>query len=50
MLYSIGEDFQDNGGKEHPDKQWGRSEGGDKVFWPLDSEKWDPVKQGIDDQ
>ncbi len=49
VLYSIGEDFQDNGGKENPDKRWGRK-GGDRVFWPLDSEKWDPVKQGIDDQ
>ncbi len=48
VLYSIGVDFQDNGGKENPDDRWGRSEGGDKVFWPLDSEKWDPVKQGIE--
>ncbi len=48
VLYSVGEDFQDNGGKENPDDRWGRSEGGDKVFWPLDSEKWDPVKQGIE--
>ena len=36
ILYSIGEDFEDSGGIENPDNEWGTAEaGGDRVFWPL---------------
>jgi hypothetical protein len=47
VLYSIGQDFKDNKGKQDPDYRWGKPER-DRVFWPLDSEKWNPVKQGIE--
>ena len=40
VLYSVGEDFDDNGGKQHPDRPWGNHEhGGDRVFWPVDAEE-----------
>ena len=32
LLYSVGEDFDDDGG--HHDNKWGR-EDGDYVFWPV---------------
>ncbi len=36
ILYSLGEDMDDDGGKQTPDDWWGRSEaGGDRVFWPV---------------
>ena len=34
VLYSLGEDFEDNGGIEDPEDSWGRKEKGyDRVFW-----------------
>ncbi|MCD6394912.1 MAG: hypothetical protein J7M40_15590, partial [Planctomycetes bacterium] len=45
VLYSIGGDFQDNGGKENPERRWGRSEGGDRVFWPLNPDKFEPPEK-----
>ena len=37
MLYSVGADFQDNGGKHDP--KWGQeAQGGDFVFWPVQNE------------
>lgn len=41
VLYSVGVDFKDDGGKVHPTgRDWGTdSKGGDRVFWPLDSEE-----------
>jgi hypothetical protein len=34
-LYSLGADFDDDGGIENPDNQWGQIKegGGDRVFW-----------------
>ncbi|MBN1437487.1 MAG: hypothetical protein JW936_10480 [Sedimentisphaerales bacterium] len=35
VLYSLGEDFDDDGGWQNPDSPWGHGdEGGDRVFWP----------------
>ena len=37
VLYSVGHDFDDDGGKQNPENAWGRrEEGGDKVFWPVE--------------
>ncbi|KPK75587.1 MAG: hypothetical protein AMJ79_10845 [Phycisphaerae bacterium SM23_30] len=39
ILYSWGEDFDDDGGVENPNSFWGRGEeGGDYVFWPIKNE------------
>ena len=36
ILYSVGVDFADDGGKQDPMGGWGEGEeGGDRVFWPL---------------
>jgi len=36
VLYSLGADFDDDGGVRDPDDPWGPGEkGGDRVFWPL---------------
>lgn len=37
MLYSVGADFQDNGGK-HSSKWTQEAHGGDLVFWPIEDE------------
>ena len=37
VLYSLGGDFDDDGGVQTPDDPWGRKEqGGDRVFWPVE--------------
>ncbi len=36
VLYSIGADFEDNGGVHEPNRSWGE-DGGDHVFWPHSS-------------
>jgi len=37
ILYSVGADFVDNGGKQVPEDLWGEREtGGDRVFWPVE--------------
>jgi hypothetical protein len=37
VLYSVGADFENNGGNENPKEPWGEDEnGGDRVFWPLE--------------
>ena len=33
ILYSVGGDFEDNGGVQVSEKSWGN--GDDKVFWPI---------------
>jgi hypothetical protein len=36
VLYSLGEDFDDDGGVQDAESEWGRDEkGGDRVFWPV---------------
>jgi len=41
VLYSVGADFKDNGGKHDP--KWGEKvQGGDFVFWPVQTE---PAKE-----
>jgi len=36
VLYSLADDFDDDGGKQNPENAWGREEeGGDRVFWPV---------------
>jgi len=36
LLYSLGEDFDDDNGRENPNDPWGRKDtGGDHVFWPV---------------
>jgi len=36
VLYSLGEDFDDDGGVQTSGDAWGRKEqGGDRVFWPV---------------
>ena len=36
VLYSLGGDFDDDGGKQHPKHPWNRGkDGGDRVFWPV---------------
>jgi hypothetical protein len=40
ILYSVGADFVDDGGKQYPMGDWGEGEkGGDRVFWPLEEKK-----------
>ncbi len=36
VLYSLGADFDDDGGVQTPDEPWGekKDQGGDRVFWP----------------
>lgn len=34
-LYSVGGNFQDDGGVHNPDDPWGASKGSDRVFWPV---------------
>ncbi len=43
ILYSVGADFDDDGGTENPENRWGDSGGneerdGDHVFWPIEME------------
>ena len=36
ILYSVGADFDDDGGTENPEDLWGEEDaGGDRVFWPI---------------
>jgi hypothetical protein len=36
VLYSLGEDFDDDNSRENPADPWGRKDtGGDRVFWPV---------------
>ncbi|KPK74539.1 MAG: hypothetical protein AMJ79_13830 [Phycisphaerae bacterium SM23_30] len=36
ILYSVGADFDDDGGTENPEDPWGEGDaGGDRVFWPI---------------
>ncbi len=35
VLYSYGEDSDDDGGVETEDDRWGGKKGGDRVFWPV---------------
>jgi hypothetical protein len=38
MLYSVGENFTDDGGTRHgPSMNWGEDGKGDRVFWPIES-------------
>ena len=39
ILYSVGADFEDGGGRPEPGDEWGDEEdGGDRVFWPMEFE------------
>jgi len=40
ILYSVGADFEDDGGKENPENKWGDSEGDcDRIFWPVEDSR-----------